>query len=158
MCPVCGKFYFEDPSNANSKYKRKEYLNGNVYCFQCGWIYDLKEIENPDSYIGRNEITLNQYIEHYNELIKLNPHYHYLDDKAAKSGPYMCPICGKCKFRDESTFDICPYCGWEDDGVQNDNPNYAGGANELSLIEYKKQYEEKIKEDPKYVWKAHWDD
>lgn len=28
---------------------------------------------------------------------------------------------------------ICPHCGWEDDPVQFKDPNFAGGANELSL-------------------------
>ena len=30
-------------------------------------------------------------------------------------------------------FEICPVCGWEDDGVQNDDPAFWGGANTLSL-------------------------
>lgn len=37
---------------------------------------------------------------------------------------------------------ICSKCGWEKDGVQEDKPNYSGGANEMSLNEAKKAYKE----------------
>ena len=46
-----------------------------------------------------------------------------------------CPVCGKYEFSGENSFDICPVCGWENDGVQADNHNYAGGANYLSVNE-----------------------
>jgi hypothetical protein len=38
-------------------------------------------------------------------------------------------------------FEICPLCGWEDDDIQNDDPDYAGGANKLSLNDYRAQWE-----------------
>ena len=44
-----------------------------------------------------------------------------------------CPVCGKYCFDEE--YDICPICGWENDGVQADDHNYAGGANHLSVNE-----------------------
>jgi hypothetical protein len=31
------------------------------------------------------------------------------------------------------TFEICPVCFWEDDGVQYEDPDYEGGANGISL-------------------------
>jgi len=46
-----------------------------------------------------------------------------------------CPVCGKYNFAEENSFDICPICGWENDGVQADDHNYAGGANPLSVNE-----------------------
>ncbi|MDE6208223.1 MAG: hypothetical protein K2M73_00940 [Lachnospiraceae bacterium] len=46
-----------------------------------------------------------------------------------------CPVCGKHEFPEENSFDICPICGWENDGVQADDHNYAGGANHLSVNE-----------------------
>jgi hypothetical protein len=48
---------------------------------------------------------------------------------------YTCPCCGY-KTLDEKppgTFKICPICFWEDDNVQFDDPDYAGGANKISL-------------------------
>ncbi|ARP50579.1 hypothetical protein B6259_06620 [Ruminococcaceae bacterium CPB6] len=33
---------------------------------------------------------------------------------------------------------VCPVCGWEDDGVQLDEPDLEGGANEMSLNEARK--------------------
>jgi hypothetical protein len=40
------------------------------------------------------------------------------------------------------TFVICPVCFWEDDDVQFNNPTYAGGANQVSLEEARKNFSE----------------
>lgn len=54
---------------------------------------------------------------------------------------YKCPVCEKHEFG-EDDFDVCPYCMWENDGFQNHNPDYAGGANKMSLNEARKAYKE----------------
>lgn len=57
---------------------------------------------------------------------------------------YTCPCCGY-KTLDEpppGTYNICPICFWEDDGVQFDDPFYKGGANHVSLIEAQKNFVE----------------
>ncbi|MBQ9785905.1 MAG: hypothetical protein IJW25_00370 [Clostridia bacterium] len=41
---------------------------------------------------------------------------------------------------------ICPYCGWKDDGLQNDKPDYMGGAIRMSFNQYKKFWEENKEE------------
>lgn len=45
----------------------------------------------------------------------------------------ICPVCGRYRFKEEDFFEICPVCGWEDDGIQRDEPNLEGGANGMSL-------------------------
>jgi hypothetical protein len=57
--------------------------------------------------------------------------------KANHYGNYPCPCCGYYTFGAplDSSFDICPVCYWEDDGVQLRDPTYAGGANKLSLAQ-----------------------
>lgn len=48
---------------------------------------------------------------------------------------FPCPCCGH-RTLDEpppGSFECCPVCGWEDDNVQYDDPDYAGGANSVSL-------------------------
>ena len=55
---------------------------------------------------------------------------------------YRCVCCG-CKTISEptpGTYEVCPVCGWEDDPVQAEDPDYAGGANEVSLNEARKNY------------------
>lgn len=55
---------------------------------------------------------------------------------------FKCPVCGKYTFQSgPGSYGICPVCGWEDDKAQYKDPNLKGGANKLSLKEYKKQYE-----------------
>lgn len=48
---------------------------------------------------------------------------------------YACPCCGYLTFDDllDSSFEICAVCFWEDDNVQNEDPDYKGGANGISL-------------------------
>jgi hypothetical protein len=48
---------------------------------------------------------------------------------------HACPCCGYLTLseRPPGTFAICPVCRWEDDNVQYDDVNYAGGANRVSL-------------------------
>ena len=50
-----------------------------------------------------------------------------------------CPVCGKNELL---LFDVCEECGWENDPVQSDDPEYKGGANEMSLKEARAAYAE----------------
>jgi hypothetical protein len=54
-----------------------------------------------------------------------------------------CPVCGKFDFEEEwdGYFDSCDVCGWENDPIQLDSPDYEGGANALSLNQFKVEYE-----------------
>ncbi|MEE0396344.1 response regulator [Holdemanella biformis] len=55
---------------------------------------------------------------------------------------FKCPVCGKYTFQSgPGSYEICPVCGWEDDKAQYKDPNLKGGANRLSLKEYKERYE-----------------
>ncbi|HJR74054.1 MAG TPA: CPCC family cysteine-rich protein [Luteimonas sp.] len=47
-----------------------------------------------------------------------------------------CPACGfQTLERGYCSYDICPLCDWEDDGVQLANPTSGGGANRASLAQ-----------------------
>ena len=54
-----------------------------------------------------------------------------------------CMCCGELTLDDDELFGICSNCGWQSDAVQEANPDYKGGANEMSLNEAKKAYKEK---------------
>lgn len=54
---------------------------------------------------------------------------------------HMCPVCGKHRFTGYGSFDICKFCGWEDDNLMEDNSDYSGGTNDLSLNDYRKEYQ-----------------
>ena len=55
---------------------------------------------------------------------------------------YKCPCCGNFTLYEKppGTYEICEVCNWEDDELQFRNPNYAGGANKLSLEDARKEY------------------
>jgi hypothetical protein len=55
----------------------------------------------------------------------------------------QCACCGEYSLPRGSEFEICPVCGWEDDDIQNDDPQLEGGANDMSLEQAKKAYFEK---------------
>ena len=48
---------------------------------------------------------------------------------------YKCPCCGYYTMDNEEPlyYDICPVCFWENDPIQNERPDYEGGANVMSL-------------------------
>lgn len=46
---------------------------------------------------------------------------------------HPCPCCGSLTIEEPGNYDICDVCGWEDDDLQSDDPEYAGGANDMSL-------------------------
>ncbi len=53
-----------------------------------------------------------------------------------------CKCCGKLTMNKNDLFAICNNCGWESDPIQEDNPDYKGGANKMSLNEARKAFKE----------------
>jgi hypothetical protein len=49
-----------------------------------------------------------------------------------------CRCCGFNTITAYGDYEICEVCGWEDDPIQGAEPDYAGGANKLSLNEFRK--------------------
>lgn len=60
--------------------------------------------------------------------------------KLVEQNKNKCKVCGLGDI--EHDFAICEYCGWESDNIQNDDPEYFGGANHMSLNQYKKFWED----------------
>lgn len=55
---------------------------------------------------------------------------------------FKCPVCEKHFFETDDDYRVCPVCGWENDGVQNDDHDYAGGANKMSVNQARIAYAE----------------
>ncbi|WP_333756033.1 CPCC family cysteine-rich protein [Streptomyces sp. IBSBF 3352] len=58
------------------------------------------------------------------------------------SDSYPCPCCGHRVLDAPGSYEICPVCFWEDDGVQFRWPTVAGGANQVSLIDAQRNYQD----------------
>ena len=66
---------------------------------------------------------------------------------------FKCPCCGYYTLMNKptNTFDICPVCSWEDDGLQLLEPDRENGANSVSLNQAKKNFKEIGASDSKYL-------
>ncbi|MBQ6381582.1 MAG: hypothetical protein IJJ41_08320 [Clostridia bacterium] len=64
-----------------------------------------------------------------------------------KNNNVICPVCGKYTFCAHNNYDICKYCGWENEDYYD-----GGGANELSLEECRKRYQRAIADNPNFIW------
>jgi hypothetical protein len=62
------------------------------------------------------------------------------DHPVVRAWRYACPCCGHRTLSQPRSFDICPVCFWEADPLQNAEPDYAGGANRLSLRQAQQNY------------------
>ena len=51
-----------------------------------------------------------------------------------------CPVCGFKTLRSDRDYSICSICMWEDDPIQTDDPDFWGGANSLSLNDYREKW------------------
>ena len=63
------------------------------------------------------------------------------DKRVTRIKKRMCPICGKTEFGSPLESETCLICGWEDDEVQEENPDICFGPNGYSLNDYKEKYE-----------------
>ncbi|MBN8460155.1 MAG: hypothetical protein J0M04_20200 [Verrucomicrobia bacterium] len=65
---------------------------------------------------------------------------------------YPCPCCGHLVFNEPSgSYDICPICFWEDDGLQLAFPMMEGGANSNSLFECQRDFARTGACEPRFV-------
>jgi hypothetical protein len=63
-------------------------------------------------------------------------------DRQYENGLFACPCCEQYTYTEPGGWEICDICGWEDDPVQEKHPGLAGGANEPSLFQARKNYRE----------------
>ncbi len=65
------------------------------------------------------------------------------NDFLSLSKRYPCPCCGYLTRSelDFGTFEICSVCWWEDDNVQAEDPDFEGGANDISLNQARFNFE-----------------
>ena len=65
---------------------------------------------------------------------------------------FECPCCGYLTLTSppSGTYELCPVCYWEDDGVQFRDPSYAGGANQVSLQQARKNFHRYGASEPRF--------
>lgn len=151
ICPICGEYEFVDDTELEKADPSYDGYQGDQ-CSHCGWVYDIEQLHNPELTNGNNELSIIEYRKWFNQKLKENPNYDYSESKY-EATPHMCPVCGKNEFSDTFSYEICPFCGWEDDGVMEEEPEgWGGNANDLCLKDFKARYTEIIKKNPFYKY------
>lgn len=144
MCPVCGKFEFTELQETDLLFRDE------MQCSICGWKYDQRQHEDHDLKNGLNELSLNEYQAWYKQKIKENPDFDFQDENY-QAAAHMCPVCHHYQFEDENSFDVCPFCGWCDDALMENEPDkWADNANDLCLNEFRERYQKFCLANPKY--------
>lgn len=142
LCPVCGEFYFSEIQEEDNV--------DELYCYHCGWKYDIKQAKNHSLDDGNNKISVENYKKEYQKQIDNNPNYDYSEENYV-ANPHNCPVCGKHIFSDSGSFETCPFCGWEDDVVMEKEPTkWDGNSNDLCLEKYIERYKKILEENPNY--------
>lgn len=169
-CPVCGKEKFIDLENiikeddndvdvykidtiSGEKIKITDQIEIYcVHCSHCGWMYDLKQVLDYDTIGNRNNKTVNELKVEYQDKLNNNPNYNY-DAEISKPVPHKCPICGEHEFKNINSYDVCPACGWIDDGTEDISLDDYSEVNVISIKNAKEEFKKKRLENPKYKWK-----
>ncbi|CAF2067587.1 unnamed protein product [Rotaria magnacalcarata] len=110
-----------------------------------------KESGNKKPEESKNDPQINKSTvipEHEKGFPGWNPGNRPIPVKFMNINDVKCPVCDNYSFNSgdfPGSYLICEICGWEDDSVQYNNPDYKGGANELSLNEAKENWKYKQK-------------
>jgi hypothetical protein len=92
--------------------------------------------------IDYNKIAREQGVEESRRIWRLNNADRIQNRKEWIGDTLICPCCEKYYFKIQDNDEICKVCEWQDDSIQRREPERTGGANKLSLMEYKKQWTE----------------
>jgi len=128
----------------------KDFLE-DYYREECGIDYDFYQDVNPELAKFNNEsynlffpltTTEEQLLEFTTKLSDKRLRKIVKHQKSQFNGKFFCPCCGYNtldKYPKES-WEICEYCFWENDPIQNSDPYYESGANQPSLINARINY------------------
>ena len=72
-------------------------------------------------------------------------------------GKHSYPVCGRTVFQEYDSYEICSFCGWEDNAFQEAHP-YTGGGPNASLHSCCRSYRKKIAVNPAYTWAKEQDE
>lgn len=111
-------------------------------CLIAGKSYKLLSVDDGFYRIKDETGNKNLYIPEAFELEgDISTVCHIQSEEAQNGyGPHPCPVCGQFVCSQSGSYDICPICRWEDDQLQGDLIGLSGGANGISLREYRDKF------------------
>ena len=130
-CPCCGNKTLEkDPAEKS--------------CIVCGWYISEYADEyadefGPDDIDYDHDLSLNvarMMFKKYGDNV-----FDHIEEWGMMDGRgRLCPVCGKYKFPGVISSEVCPFCNWFSDIVQEDDPDFWGGENQISLNQAREAY------------------
>ncbi|WP_010249970.1 glycosyltransferase [Acetivibrio cellulolyticus] len=157
--------YEKDSEYLNKKLSKSPLFKAAYFVFfPIGYNYNkrLSKLAGMSYYIENGKININNRVLSNMACAGLSvfrflipgPLRNYLREESV-SKKYMCPCCGYKTFvNDRDDEEICKICFWQNDIDQVINPNYDGGANEVSLSQARKNYLEFGASDKRYMFVA----
>ena len=105
-CPVCGKHVFKSRDD-------------DEVCPVCGWKDSSEQVLRPNKALKENKMSLYDARRMWKEGTPLDTFridtMNIADYDNLKNDEHFCPVCGQYEFEEFGSYDICPYCHWEDD-------------------------------------------
>lgn len=65
---------------------------------------------------------------------------------------FQCPVCRSRTLEYRGAYEICEECGWEDEGVDDEDELFFGANGEITIREYREKYLKRKRENPDYRW------
>lgn len=63
-----------------------------------------------------------------------------------KAFAFQCPVCGEKTLQYRGMFEICDFCGWEDEGLDGDDEEPGFGPNgDYTIRQYREEYKRQLR-------------
>ena len=69
---------------------------------------------------------------------------------------YKCPVCGHRTLQYRDCYKICVECGWEDEGIDDEEEESFGANGDYTIRQYREKYLKLKAEDPDYSWRGQY--
>ncbi|WP_010249949.1 glycosyltransferase [Acetivibrio cellulolyticus] len=160
---IINLYYEKDSESLSKRMAQSQLFKAMYFVFfpiGCFYIKHISKLAGMSYFIESGKININSKVLSSITCAGLSvfrflipkPRRNYLREESV-SKKHTCPCCGYQTFaNDWDDEEICKICYWQNDIDQFTNPNYDGGANEVSLSQARMNYLEFGASDKRYMF------